>query len=100
MGGSYVSYGRDATALYWNPGAISRADHSQLYISNTDWFMDTQYNWLGVLVNLDYMGTIGLQMAYLDYGEEERTTLDDPEGNGERWSASDLFATISYARNR
>ena len=99
MGGSYVSYGRDATALYWNPGAISRTEKSQLYISNTDWFLDTQYNWMDVLVNLGHMGTLGLQMAYLDYGEEERTTVEDQDGTGERWSASDLFATISYARN-
>lgn len=99
MGGSYVSYGRDATALYWNPGAISRAGKSQLYISNTNWFLDTQYNWLGLLVDLNYLGTLGLQVAYLDYGEEERTTVDEQQGTGERWSASDLFATLSFARN-
>jgi len=99
MGGSYVSYGRDATALYWNPGAISRAGQSQVYISNTDWFLDTQYNWMGVLLNLSHLGTIGIQIAYLDYGEEDRTTVDAQDGTGERWSASDLFATVSYARN-
>ncbi len=99
MGGSYVSYGRDATALYWNPGAISRAGKSQLYISNTNWFLDTRYNWMGVLVDLSTLGTLGLQIAYLDYGEEDRTTVDEQQGTGERWSASDLFTTVSFARN-
>ena len=29
MGGAYVSMASDASALYWNPGAISRLGHSQ-----------------------------------------------------------------------
>ncbi len=99
LGGAYVSYGRDATALYWNPGAISRAEKSQVYLSLTDWFLDTKYNWVGVVVNTGYSGTVGLQMAYLDYGEGAVTTVDEPGGTGERWAASDLYTTISYANN-
>jgi long-subunit fatty acid transport protein len=42
---------------------------------------------------------LGMNLAILDYGEEEVTTVHQPEGTGERWSAQDLFAAIAFARN-
>jgi hypothetical protein len=99
MGGAYVSMVSDASALHWNPGAISRIGSSQLVFTHTSWFVGTDYNWGAVVLNLDGVNAFGAHMALLDYGEENVTTVQSPEGNGERWSAQDLFAAISYARN-
>jgi hypothetical protein len=38
-------------------------------------------------------------MGIFDSGEEEITTVEQPEGTGERWSAQMSFATITFARN-
>src|SRR5690606_36855346 len=35
----------------------------------------------------------------LDYGEEDITTPEQPNGTGERWGAQDLAVAVSYARN-
>jgi hypothetical protein len=99
MGGAYVSYARDASALFWNPGAISQIGHSQVSFSHMEWILGTNYNWGGVVLNVGGGNTFGLQIAVLDYGEDDVTTVQSPEGTGERWDAQDMFATISYARS-
>lgn len=99
MGGAYVSMARDASALYWNPGAISQLGQSRLDFSHVEWFVNTNYNWGGVVIQMGDGNAFGVNIAILDYGEEEVTTVQQPEGNGERWSAQDLVAAITYARN-
>lgn len=99
MGGAYVSMATDASALYWNPGAISRLGHSQINFTHTRWFVNTDYNWAGIILNVKGEAAIGFNLAILDYGEEEVTTVLQPEGTGERWSAQDLYGAISYAHN-
>ncbi len=99
MGGAYVSMARDASALYWNPGAVSRLGKSELSFTHTSWFVNTSFNWGAVVLNLDGANAFGVNLAILDYGEENVTTVDAPEGNGLRWSAQDLVGAISYARN-
>lgn len=99
MGGAYVSYGRDAYTLYWNPGAISRVGRSVASFMHTNWILGSTYNWGGVIINTGDGNAFGVQFAYLDYGEEKVTTVDFPDGTGDRWSASDMFATITFSRN-
>jgi hypothetical protein len=99
MGGAYVSVARDASALYWNPGAVSRLGKSELSFTHTSWFVNTSFDWGAVVVNLDGANAFGVNLAILDYGEENVTTVEAPEGNGLRWSAQDLSAAITYARN-
>ncbi len=99
MGSAYVSMARDASALYWNPGAISRMGRSELSFTHTPWIVDTDLNWGAVVLNFDGVNAFGFNMMLLDYGEENVTTVDAPEGNGLRWGAQDLVASLSYARN-
>lgn len=99
MGGAFVSVARDASASYWNPGALSRIGRSEITFTHTAWFIGTSYDWGGVVLNLDGNNAFGANLAILDYGEENVTTVQEPEGNGLRWSAQDLFASLSYARN-
>jgi hypothetical protein len=99
MGGAYVAVARDASSLYWNPGAISQLGGSQVSFSHTEWILGTDYNWGGVVLNIGGGNAFGLQIAVLDYGEDDVTTVQAPDGTGERWGAQDMFATLGFARN-
>lgn len=99
MGGAYVAMGDDASAMYWNPGALARIGHSQVVASHTGWLVDTDLNWIGLTLALDASNAIGISLTQLDYGEEEVRTVVMPEGTGARWTAQDLAFTISYARS-
>ncbi|HZY11039.1 MAG TPA: PorV/PorQ family protein [Bacteroidota bacterium] len=99
MGGAFVATADDITALYWNPAGAARMGTNSALFSHTRWFADITYNWVGVLVSLDQLGTVGLSLTYLDYGEMEVTTLREQEGTGEFFSAHDLSASLTYAYN-
>lgn len=99
MGSAFTAVGNDATALYYNPGAISRFGRSEFLFTQTDWLVNTKFNWIGFIFNPDGVNAIGFSFTSLDYGEEEVTTVLEPEGTGENWGASDFAAGISYARN-
>lgn len=99
MGGAFTASAADASALYWNPGALSRNGESQILGATTNWLVDTKFNWVGLKIALDRDNTIGLAVTQLDYGEDLVTTVVNPEGTGERWTAMDIAVSASYARN-
>ena len=98
MGSAYVASHDDATLLYWNPGAFQQAERSQVVFSQSDWLAGTKFRWAGFMLNLGDENAFGISMTQLDYGEEEVTTVTQPEGTGERWSAQDLAVAVSYCR--
>lgn len=98
MGGAYVASNRDVSALYWNPGAFAQAGRTQFEFSNTDWLAGTKFRWFGGMLNIDDQNAVGLSLTQLDYGEEDVTTVTQPEGTGEQWSATDLAIAVSYSR--
>lgn len=99
MGSAFVAMAEDPLTLYYNPGAMGRTQHSQFLASHTQWLLGTGYSWIGTLLRLNYANVIGISVTYLNYGEEEVTTVLDQEGTGERWGASDLAVGLSYCRN-
>ena len=99
MGGAFTAVANDATSLYYNPGGISRLNKSQFIFSYTNWLVDTDFTWIGFVLNLDGTNAIGVSLTQLDYGEDEVTTVLQPEGTGDRWGASDFSAALSYSRN-
>lgn len=99
MGSAFVALGDDASAMYWNPGALARMGHGQVMASHTTWLVETDFNWIGVTLALDPDNAVGISLTQLDYGEDEVNTVTMPEGTGERWTAQDLAFTLSYSRN-
>jgi len=99
MGGAFVAVANDPSALYWNPGAISRTGMREVSFEHVNWIFGTSLNWLGGVLAIDENNAVGLSIVYLDYGEEEVTTVSSPEGIGTKWGAADLAISASYARN-
>jgi len=99
MGSAFTGVATDATALYYNPGGVAQLTHSQFQVAHTNWLVGTNLTWLGFIYKLDNANSIGLSFTQLDYGEEQVTTVLQPEGTGERWGASDIAIALTYARN-
>jgi hypothetical protein len=99
MGGTSVAAMSGVGTIYYNPGAFSQAQKTEVLVSSTDWLVGSKLRWLGAMVNIDGTNAFGLSITQLDYGEEEVTTPDNPDGTGERWSAQDFAVALSYSRN-
>ncbi len=102
MGSAQTAVASGASALHWNPAGITSASDRSggtALFSTQEWFIpDTQHSFAGVTLNVGAMGTVGLSVTALNYGEERVTTVEQPEGTGEFFGASDLSVGISYAR--
>lgn len=98
MGGAYVASNTDATGLYWNPGSVGFLNGSQIVFSSTEWLAGTDYRWVGAVLSFDGVNFIGASLTNLDYGEDLVTTEVQPDGTGERWSASDIAFALTYTR--
>lgn len=99
MGGAFTGIANDATTSYWNPGGLSRVPRSEFTFAYTEWLVQTKFNWFGLAFKLDDDNAVSLFVNQLDYGDEEVTTVESPNGTGERWKAQDIAVGLSYARN-
>jgi hypothetical protein len=99
MGSAYSTLAEDATAMYWNPAGISRVFGYEALFSYTRWIADITFNYAGFVVPLGNTGTIGISATFLSMADMERTTINQPDGTGETFSAGDLAVGLSYARN-
>ena len=99
MGGAFVAVNDDATALYWNPSGISRLPGTEVILIHTKWLADISYNFVGLILPIGSFGTLGASITSLSMDEKEVRTVAYPDGTGEKYSAGDIAAGLSYAKN-
>jgi len=100
MGGAYVSVANNATALHWNPAGVASLSEMTIDVVHTNWIADTRFDFAGAVLPLGSVGTLGFSLTALSMGDMKVRTVEMPEGTGEYFSAGDLAAGISYARDR
>lgn len=98
MGGAYVSVANNATALHWNPAGAASLPELTIDVVHTNWIADTKFDFAGAVLPLGSAGTLGFSLTSLSMGDMAVRTVEFPEGTGEFFSAGDLAAGISYAR--
>ncbi len=98
MGQSYVALSDDATGIWWNPGGIAFLGtvvdlmHTQLV---PDLASDVFYEFFGGTYKVQGIGTDGIALLYLTYGDYEVTRMDpNPIGTASAW---EIAPTISGA---
>jgi hypothetical protein len=99
MGGAYVSVAEDATAMYWNPSGIAQAGQFEALFQHTRWIADVSINYLGVVIPVQGLGSFGVNITALSMDEMERTTISNPEGTGETFTAGSTAMGLCFARS-
>ncbi|MBP7460972.1 MAG: PorV/PorQ family protein [Candidatus Delongbacteria bacterium] len=99
MGGAFVAIADDASALYWNPGGISRLQSKEVLFVHTQWLADVSFNYVGLAVPLGSFGTLGGSITTLGMDDMEVTTVTYPDGTGEKFSAGDFCMALTYGRS-
>ena len=98
MGGAYVSVANDISSAYWNPAGLSYVNSKQTFFMYQPWVADINNIYTGVAINYEEYGTLAFTMNYMGYGNEPVTTVSQPEGTGEFYSANEFAASISFGR--
>lgn len=97
MGSASVGVTNDVSSIYWNPAGLTKAEGVQIMFDHTMWIADIRYNFLAASYNLGDLGTIGVSFLSSNIGEMKVTTVDQPNGTGETFSASDMAISLAYA---
>ncbi len=98
MGDAFTAIVDDPSALYWNPGGIGFQKKMAVSFTYTKWIFDTNHNFLGLVLPLGDIGTVGFSINHFSSGDIEETTIYKPHGTGRVFSATDLSIGLSYAR--
>jgi len=98
LGGSFTALANDVTSLYWNPAGITNINNFSLAVSHSEWFADISHDFAGVVLPLSTSDIIAINVVALNTGEQEVTTVIQPEGTGVFYDVSDLSIGLSYAR--
>ena len=98
MGEASVALVNDAYAMYWNPAGLTQLSKVNLSLTNVDWIGDVQLNHVTFGKPLGDYSAFGVSLTALNMGEMEMTTVEEPEGTGETFTASSYSLVLGYAR--
>jgi hypothetical protein len=98
MGGAFVSLANDATTLFWNPAGAANLPMNEIVAQHTNWIAQTKFDYAALVLPMGTFGTLGLSFTSLSMSDMKVRTVELPEGTGEYFSAGDIAAGISYAR--
>jgi hypothetical protein len=97
MGEAFVAIADDASASYFNPAGLALLKNRELLLSHNEWLLTSRLEYLSLAYPTN-LGTLGLSITSLSYGEFEETTIDNYQGTGRTFSAGDIALAISFAR--
>jgi hypothetical protein len=99
MGDAAIATVNSPEALFWNVAALTRIEEEfSLSVSTMDWLVETRNSYVAAAYKVDGVGSFGMDLQFLDYGQIEETTVYDQDGTGRFLSASDLAIGLGYAR--
>ena len=97
MGSAFVGVQGDPSSMYWNPAGIASIPGTSILFDHTNWFADIGYNFLAATYSIEGFGTLGLSIIVSDIGEMDVTTINEPDGTGQTFSATDFAVSLAYA---
>ncbi len=78
LGEAYSAWASGAEAVFWNPAGLALTDHHQVSLTYTDWLFDARQGALSFATPIGALGSVGLQVQYVDFGVFEETTNERP----------------------
>ena len=98
MGGTFTSIANDVSTIYWNPAGIANMKSVSIGFTHSQWFADIKHDFAGVVVPISGADYIAVQATTLNTGEQEVTTVANPDGTGIFYDVRDLALGLTYAR--
>ncbi len=97
MGSAFVGVSGDPSAIYWNPAGLTKAQGVQVMFDHTLWIADIKYNYFAASYHLGDYGALGLSFTSSNVGDMKVTTIEQPGGTGETFTAKDMAISLAYA---
>ena len=100
LGGAYTALADDISAVWWNPAGLAFLSKPQLFLTVANQPLDVNYTYAAAASPLlEGKFVMGGFMGVLTMGEQEITTITQPEGTGATFSSYSMQAGASFAWN-
>jgi len=99
MGSAFVAVADDPSTVFWNPAGVARLPQNTAMFDHTNWFADIAYNFASATINVGDFGALGASFIASDISEMRVTTIDEPNGTGEKFTVSDAAFSLTWAYN-
>ncbi|ARA94925.1 hypothetical protein AWN76_018365 [Rhodothermaceae bacterium RA] len=101
MGEAHVARARGAEALFWNPAGLALTEGFEVTGTHIPYLVDTRISSAGLAFPLGGFGRLGMQVAYVDYGEFVETRTDllgfNPDGTFNAGLTGNTFSPQAWA---
>jgi len=99
MGDAYVASSMDLSSIYWNPAGLAYVKSNEALFMYQPWVVGVNTMFAGYAMSLPRIGSIGVGIFGMNYGNIDVTTLDYQMGTGEQYTAYDYNFNLTYARS-
>lgn len=100
LGGAYSAIADDITSIYWNPAGLGFLEGSEAFFTVVNMPLDGTLSYAGGGTSIfEGNSAIGAFMEVLSWGEQEVTTVDQPNGTGIMWSSFSFAGGLTWAQN-
>lgn len=96
MGGASTSLFGEASSMFYNPASLGRLERSDVQFTHNRWLADITYNYAGLGLKVEGLGSFSLQATSLSSGEIDVRTVEHPMGTGERYTVSDFALGLGF----
>ena len=90
LGGTFTAIANDVSTIYWNPAGITNLKTTSIGFTHTQWFADISHDFAGVTIPISSSDFLAVQATSLNTGEQEITTVTQPNGTGVLYNVRDL----------
>ena len=95
LGEAYTAMADEASALYWNPGALVQVPSKSLVVMHGLYFDSSYFDYLSYAQSLGNIGAFGVSYQYYTSGDIDKTDING--NNIGSFTPSDQAITLGYA---
>lgn len=99
MGEAFTAVVDDPSSMFWNPSGLAQVKRPAAFFVHTNWLATTYHEYFGFAYPLGLKGVLGFNATILNMGTMEETTIDQPNGTGRTFGASDWAVGGTFASN-
>lgn len=100
LGGAYAALATDVSALYYNPAGVAQLERPGAMLSTYSYVVGTRYVWAGLALPMGGGSrTVGLQIGNFGFSDQPVYTVENPDGDGTKYSVGQTFIGATYAQN-
>ncbi len=99
MAGADLVFTQGVDGVYWNPAALAGLTGAAASFSNMSYIASINVSHLAVAMPMGKLGSIGLDIKSLAFGDIAITTVENIDGTGAVFSPTVMTMGITYGKN-